>query len=80
MMRAGKLFPIASGLSVLASTDRTKRVETIGEFRPPMKGEWYISGAIPEAYRAGFDLSTSYDIGRLVTVEVITTERVIDRF
>lgn len=32
------------------------------EKRPPRKGEWYLSGAIPTAYRAPNDLSTSYII------------------
>lgn len=32
------------------------------EFRPPRKGEFYISGAIPEVYRALNDLSTAYHI------------------
>lgn len=36
-----------------------------GEFRPPRKGEWYISGAIPAAYRARNDLSTPYHIAIL---------------
>lgn len=32
------------------------------EFRPPRKGEFYLSGAIPCAYRAPNDLLTSYRI------------------
>lgn len=42
-----------------------------GEFRPPRKGEWYLSGAIPEAYQANMDYSTSqaYHILRVVEVE-----------
>jgi hypothetical protein len=31
-----------------------------GEFREPKKGEWYLSGAIVEAYRSPNDLSTKY--------------------
>jgi len=30
--------------------------------RPPLKGEWYVSGAIPMAYKAPNDLSTSFII------------------
>jgi hypothetical protein len=33
-----------------------------GEFRAPLKGEFYLSGAIPEAYQAPNDLSTPYAI------------------
>lgn len=34
------------------------------EFRPPLKGEYYISGAIPMAYRAPNDLSIAYGVVR----------------
>lgn len=37
-----------------------------GEKRCPKKGEWYLSGAIIEAYRAPNDLSTPFHIARLV--------------
>jgi hypothetical protein len=30
--------------------------------RPPKKGEWYLSGAILEAWRAPNDLTTAYQI------------------
>ena len=43
-----------------------------GERRPPRKGEWYLSGAIPEAYRAPNDLSTPYQICRLVKTRTET--------
>jgi hypothetical protein len=32
------------------------------EVRAPRKGEWYVSGAIPAAYRAPNDLDTPYRI------------------
>lgn len=40
--------------------------------RPPRKGEWFLSGAMIGAYRAGQDLTASYHIARLVTVETRT--------
>jgi hypothetical protein len=40
-----------------------------GEKRPPRKGEWYLSGAIPNAYRAPNDLSIAYHILREATKE-----------
>lgn len=46
-----------------------------GEKRAPRKGEWYLSGAIPEAWRAPNDLSTTYHICKLykaVTRTVVT--------
>lgn len=38
------------------------------EFRPPRKGERYLSGAIPQAYVAPSDLTDGYHILRLVIV------------
>lgn len=60
-MQAGSIFPCAS-----PAWRKKKKAVTTGEFRPPRKGEWYISGAIPEAYDAKADLSCSYWIARLV--------------
>lgn len=40
--------------------------------RCPKKGEWYLSGAVIEAYRAPNDLSTPYYIANLVRTK---TER-----
>lgn len=42
-----------------------------GEFRPPKKGEHYISGAIPEAYEAPNTLTTNYAIARRVRVRLV---------
>lgn len=53
--------------------DKNKyRVKATGEFRPPKNGEWYLSGAIVEAYRAHVDLSTPYHIGKLVSGKTVT--------
>jgi len=40
-----------------------------GEKRCPKKGEWYLSGAVVEAYRALNNLTTEYHIAKLVAVE-----------
>jgi len=45
-----------------------------GEFRVVRRDEWFISGAIPEAYQALGDLSCRYHIARLVLVSTVTTE------
>lgn len=42
-----------------------------GEMRPPRKGEWFLSGAIVEAYQAPNDLTMAYHIARLVGPEPI---------
>lgn len=54
---------------------RDVQAVSTGEKRIPKKGEWYISGAIPEAYRAYEDLNFEYIIARLVKFkeEVKTT-------
>jgi|WetSurMetagenome_2_1015567.scaffolds.fasta_scaffold158528_5 hypothetical protein len=36
------------------------RFQATGEFREPLKGEYYLSGAIIEAWPAPNDLSTKY--------------------
>jgi len=44
-----------------------------GEYRAPKAGEWYLSGAEPEAWKARNDLTSPYYILRLVRVK---TEKV----
>ena len=39
-----------------------------GEKRPPKSDEWYLSGAIPEAYKAPNDLTTEFYILKLARV------------
>jgi len=45
---------------------RRTRFEATGEFRSPLKGEFYLSGAIVFAYRAPNDLGTPYWIAKAV--------------
>ena len=44
--------------------------QATGEKRPPTCGEWYLSGAVVEAYQAPSSLGTPFDIARIVTVRV----------
>lgn len=53
--------------------------EATGERRPPKKGEWYLSGAIVEAWRAPNDLSAAYPLARLVRIQRIATVNVVAR-
>lgn len=46
-----------------------------GEFRAPRAGEWYLSGAYPEAYRAKNDLDVQYHICEIVRTR---TKHIID--
>jgi hypothetical protein len=44
------------------------RAMATGEMRAPRKGEWFLSGAVVEAYRANNDISIQYNIAKLVVV------------
>jgi hypothetical protein len=44
---------------------RRNRFIRNGEFREPQKHEFYISGAVPEVYRAPNDLKIKYHIAVL---------------
>lgn len=52
----GEFFGSVLGLG----KDRNKRYKATGEFRAPKRGEYYLSGAVIQAYRAPNDLSTEY--------------------
>lgn len=43
-----------------------------GEKRPPLQGEWYLSGAIVEAYYAPNDLITPFLIAKIVETQQST--------
>lgn len=55
--------------SLMKGASRFGSVKT-GEFRTPKRGEWYLSGAIPQAYKAPNDLTTPYHILKLVRVTI----------
>ena len=69
-------YPLADYLYI---PDRTKRMRAqwTGEFRQPKKGEWYLSGAIIEAYKAPNDLSTKFHIVRIVETKLVEIEILI---
>ena len=41
------------------------RAKATGEFRSPKKGEWYLSGAVIQAYRAPNNLGIEFFIAQL---------------
>lgn len=63
-----KLYPVANGLSVIPPRNDIM-AEGTGEYRCPMKGEYYLSGAIVEAWKAPNDLTSPYWIAKRVRVE-----------
>jgi hypothetical protein len=44
--------------------DKPRSVQATGEFRAPRKGEFFLSGAIVEAYEARQDMNTKYWIAK----------------
>lgn len=54
-----KTYPVAEEYRY---TRYAKKTFTKGEYREPKKGEWFLSGAIAEAYKAPNDLSQKYYI------------------
>ena len=53
------------------------RAVLTGQRGHPRSGEWYLSGAIPEAYRAPNALTTDYHLLRLVRVKERTVTTII---
>ena len=54
------------------------RAISTGTIRPPKKGEYYLSGAIPEAYRAPNDLTVSHHIARIVRIKIEQVISIVD--
>lgn len=89
-MKKGDLFPLADhyngdmrfnsysssflGYKAVASL----RARYTGEKRNPKKGEWYLSGAIIEAYQARADMSTPYHIAEIVRIERVITDTIVE--
>lgn len=49
------------------------RAVKTGEFRSPKRGEWYLSGAEPFAFRASTDYVTKFHIVKLQTIKRTST-------
>lgn len=62
-LRNGRLEPTRHGKNKKIMARMT------GKKRCPKRGEWFLSGAIIEAYRAPNDLNQQYHIAELVIVE-----------
>lgn len=56
---------------VLKSMGVQLMAKSTGEFRPPKKGECYLSGAIVEGYIAPNDLTMPYHIAEIVRVRKV---------
>lgn len=74
-----KLYNAAStGCGGVKGLEKNSRFVTTGQFRCPQKGEYFLSGAIPEAYLAFADMSVKYYILRKVTVKKVCYYEVED--
>lgn len=49
--------------------NKGQRYIATGEFRAPKRGEFYLSGAIVQAYRAPNDLTSAYHIAKPVLMK-----------
>lgn len=65
-LQRNKAYPLADYHPAMREHQNVKAVWT-GEMRPPRQGEWYLSGAIIEAYKAPNDLTTPYHIAKIET-------------
>lgn len=73
-----KLYPVQDRVPGLSVKDRMNvRAYRVSRCRKPRKGEWYLSGAIPAAYRARNNLTTEYELVKLVIVEVRKVEAIV---
>jgi hypothetical protein len=71
-VRRDGLYPVADGETLPpGNTQANTRARWTGEVRCPRKGEWYLSGAVVEAYRAPSDLSMGFHIARLVVGRMV---------
>lgn len=69
-------YPLADWHFAKSEDPSGIRAEWTGEFRPPKKGEWYLSGALIEAYQARTNMADPYHIARIVRIEKIVSYRV----
>lgn len=69
--------PRFSRLGQWANGVRIRATRT-NECRPPQVGEWYISGAIPQAYRAKGPMRSAYQIVKLVRARQMSYWEIIE--
>lgn len=69
MIRLDEWYPIAPFEKYAYREDIKAR--WTGEKRPPRAGEWYLSGAVVEAYRAPCDLTQEFHICLVYKVQNI---------
>lgn len=75
VVKMGQHYPVATEdrARVPGGAPAEVRARWTGEKRAPRAGEWYLSGAIVEAWQAPNDLSTAFHIAVLVRPETTIT-------
>lgn len=70
------LYPVWQPYFASLGLDNHKNLKArwTGEKRPPRRGEYFLSGAVIEAYKAENDLTTPYHIAELVEIETKTVQ------
>jgi hypothetical protein len=71
-IRINTPYPIVDTYRNIGPNTHNVRAVWTGEKRKPRKGEWYLSGAIIEAYLAPARLDWECPIAKLVTVQTRT--------
>lgn len=61
----GRVYPMANGER---AGDGARSAQFTGEVRPPKKGEYFLSGAMIEAYRAVSDMADPRPIGLPIVI------------
>lgn len=81
VLERNKFYPIVDFLpDVPLMEQRHYRAVYTGQHRCPKKGEYYLSGATIEAYRAPNDISAPYQIAAIVKVEVRTVITIVGEY
>jgi hypothetical protein len=66
-------------LATIGHSDNAIMAINSRQRRCPKKGEWYLSGALPKAYRSPNDLSTEYLIATIVRVKKETNYNITEK-
>ena len=69
-------YPLVDFHPLKLEYPRGLKARWIREFRTPKKGEWYLSGAIIEAYQAKRDMHSPFYIAQILIVESVASYQI----
>ena len=71
-----KVLGFQKNFNIIIAMGRPFRPDMVGlvavktnQYRKPLRDEWFLSGAIPEVFRASCDYAHEYHIMRLIAIE-----------